>query len=247
MWTCPGPRRNPNCGKRSCASCTRAPCRRPTSAASAGRPPGDVDVAGTVARCGGSRASESRPHRNAAAPESNRVSERDQRSAGARHRRRRRCCPRTRAATASTTSMSATCRRRSWTATSRPPTRSAAWPSEGTQSSLQNDGVPAARRPDAGDQLPGLPIGTRGGMSRTHTFVQDGEYVVQVLLARDLAGTSAGCARTVRTSCWYWLTGSRSPPSRSRSRPTATTRCSTRTSRRASPCGRVRTSSVSPS
>ena len=29
-------------------------------------------------------------------------------------------------------------------------------------------------------------------MSRTHTFVQDGEYVVQVLLARDLAGTVSG-------------------------------------------------------
>ena len=62
----------------------------------------------------------------------------------------------------------------------------------GTQSSLQNEVFLLPADLTQEDQLPGLPIGTRGGMSRTHTFVQDGEYVVQVLLARDLAGTVSG-------------------------------------------------------
>ena len=55
---------------------------------SAGRSPRDADMAGNIARCGGGRKAESWPHRNAATPESNRVSERDQGPAGARHRRR---------------------------------------------------------------------------------------------------------------------------------------------------------------
>ncbi len=53
-----------------------------------GRPPRDADVAGNIARCGVGREAESWPHRNAAASESNRVSERHPGSAGARHRRR---------------------------------------------------------------------------------------------------------------------------------------------------------------
>jgi len=60
------------------------------------------------------------------------------------------------------------------------------------QSSLQNDVFLLPADLTQEEQLPGLPIGTRGGMSRTHTFAQDGEYVVQVLLARDLAGTVSG-------------------------------------------------------
>ena len=60
------------------------------------------------------------------------------------------------------------------------------------QSSLQNEVFLLPADLTQEDQLPGLPIGTRGGMSRTHTFAQDGEYVVQVLLARDLAGTVSG-------------------------------------------------------
>ena len=58
------------------------------AAAFRGRSPRDVDMAGNIARCGVGRKAESRPHRNAATPESNRVSERDQGPAGARHRRR---------------------------------------------------------------------------------------------------------------------------------------------------------------
>ena len=62
----------------------------------------------------------------------------------------------------------------------------------GTPSSLENEVFLLPADLTQEDQLPGLPIGTRGGMSRTHNFAQDGEYVVQVLLARDLAGTVSG-------------------------------------------------------
>ena len=62
----------------------------------------------------------------------------------------------------------------------------------GTQTLLQNEVFLLPADLTQEDQLPGLPMGTRGGMSRTHLFPQDGEYVVQVLLARDLAGTVSG-------------------------------------------------------
>lgn len=42
------------------------------------------------------------------------------------------------------------------------------------------------------DQLPGLPLGTRGGLSLPYTFVQNGEYEFHILLARDLTGTISG-------------------------------------------------------
>jgi len=61
-----------------------------------------------------------------------------------------------------------------------------------TQSSLQSDtiGLPADLTQE--DHLPGMPIGTRGGLSTTYTFAQDGEYEIQVLLMRDLAGVVSG-------------------------------------------------------
>ncbi|MEZ5352305.1 MAG: DUF1592 domain-containing protein [Bryobacteraceae bacterium] len=61
-----------------------------------------------------------------------------------------------------------------------------------TQSSLQSDtiGLPADLTQE--DHLAGLPIGTRGGMSISYTFAQDGEYEIQILLARDLAGVVSG-------------------------------------------------------
>ena len=62
----------------------------------------------------------------------------------------------------------------------------------GTQPSLQNEVFLLPADLTQEDHLPGLPIGTRGGMSRTHLFVQDGEYVVQVLLARNLEGAVSG-------------------------------------------------------
>jgi mono/diheme cytochrome c family protein len=42
------------------------------------------------------------------------------------------------------------------------------------------------------DHLPGLPLGTRGGVSASHTFVQDGEYEIQIWLTRDLGGNVSG-------------------------------------------------------
>ena len=40
--------------------------------------------------------------------------------------------------------------------------------------------------------MPGLPIGTRGGVSTSYTFAQDGEYEIQISLMRDLAGVVSG-------------------------------------------------------
>jgi hypothetical protein len=40
--------------------------------------------------------------------------------------------------------------------------------------------------------VPGLPIGTRGGISVRHTFAQDGEYDIQVYLARGYSGNVDG-------------------------------------------------------
>ena len=61
-----------------------------------------------------------------------------------------------------------------------------------TQSSLQSDTFLLPADLTQEDHLPGLPIGTRGGMSRSYTFAQDGEYDIQILLARDLAGIVSG-------------------------------------------------------
>jgi hypothetical protein len=61
-----------------------------------------------------------------------------------------------------------------------------------TQSSLQSDTITLPADLTQEDQMPGLPIGTRGGMSRSYTFAQDGEYEIQILLARNLNGTVSG-------------------------------------------------------
>lgn len=61
-----------------------------------------------------------------------------------------------------------------------------------TQSSLQSDTISLAADLTQEDQLPGLPIGTRGGVSTTYTFAQDGEYEIQISLMRDLAGVISG-------------------------------------------------------
>src|SRR5262245_14724007 len=61
-----------------------------------------------------------------------------------------------------------------------------------TESTLQNDII---RRPadlSQEEHMPGLPIGTRGGVSVSYTFPQDGEYDIQIWLARDLAGSVGG-------------------------------------------------------
>ena len=42
------------------------------------------------------------------------------------------------------------------------------------------------------EHVPGLPVGTRGGMSSAHTFTHDGEYDIQIWLARDRTGSVGG-------------------------------------------------------
>ena len=61
-----------------------------------------------------------------------------------------------------------------------------------TQSSLINDTILLPADLTQEDQLPGLPIGTRGGVSTSYTFAQDGEYDIQISLMRDLAGIVSG-------------------------------------------------------
>ena len=62
----------------------------------------------------------------------------------------------------------------------------------GRQSSLQNDIIRLPADLSQEEQMPGLPIGTRGGMSVHYTFPQDGEYDIQIWLMRDLAGSVGG-------------------------------------------------------
>ena len=57
---------------------------------------------------------------------------------------------------------------------------------------LQSDTIQVAADLTQEDQLPGMPMGTRGGVSITHTFPQDGEYDVQIVLARNLEGVVTG-------------------------------------------------------
>jgi mono/diheme cytochrome c family protein len=61
-----------------------------------------------------------------------------------------------------------------------------------TQSSLQSDTIQTPADLTQEDQLPGLPLGTRGGVSASYTFPQDGEYEIQVFLARNLEGVVSG-------------------------------------------------------
>jgi hypothetical protein len=58
--------------------------------------------------------------------------------------------------------------------------------------SVESDIIRLAADLTQEDHLPGLPLGTRGGASVTHTFAQDGEYEIQIWLARDLEGQVAG-------------------------------------------------------
>ena len=60
------------------------------------------------------------------------------------------------------------------------------------QSSLQSDIISLPADLTQEDQLPGLPLGTRGGVSTPYTFSQDGEYEIQILLARNLEGVVSG-------------------------------------------------------
>jgi hypothetical protein len=68
-----------------------------------------------------------------------------------------------------------------------------------TQTSLQADVIrlPADRTQET--HVAGLPLGTRGGASIPYTFAQDGEYEIQVWLARDLSGNVGGLRERTRT------------------------------------------------
>ena len=61
-----------------------------------------------------------------------------------------------------------------------------------TQSSLQSDTISLPADLTQEGHLPGMPIGTRGGVSTSYTFAQDGEYEIQISLMRDLAGVVSG-------------------------------------------------------
>ena len=61
-----------------------------------------------------------------------------------------------------------------------------------TQSSMQADVIRLPADLTQENHMPGLPIGTRGGVSISYTFAQDGEYDIQMWLARDLSGNVGG-------------------------------------------------------
>jgi hypothetical protein len=68
-----------------------------------------------------------------------------------------------------------------------------------TQTSIQADVIrlPADRTQET--HVAGLPLGTRGGLSIPYTFAQDGEYEIQVWLARDLSGNVGGLRERSRS------------------------------------------------
>lgn len=61
-----------------------------------------------------------------------------------------------------------------------------------TQTSLQSDIIRVPPDVTQEEHVPGLPIGTRGGVSVPYTFAQDGEYDIQFYLARSYSGDIEG-------------------------------------------------------
>jgi hypothetical protein len=59
-------------------------------------------------------------------------------------------------------------------------------------SSLQSDIIRVPPDVTQEDHVAGLPIGTRGGLSARYTFAQDGEYDIQIWLARGYSGNIDG-------------------------------------------------------
>lgn len=62
----------------------------------------------------------------------------------------------------------------------------------GSMQSLQSDIIQTAPDLTQEGHLPGLPLGTRGGLSAPHTFPQDGEYDIRVFLYRNFTGVVSG-------------------------------------------------------
>ena len=61
-----------------------------------------------------------------------------------------------------------------------------------TQTSLQADVIRVSADTTQEEHVPGLPLGTRGGVVIPYTFAQDGEYDIQVRLARNRTGNIGG-------------------------------------------------------
>ena len=61
-----------------------------------------------------------------------------------------------------------------------------------SQASLQSDIIRVPPDLTQEEHVPGLPIGTRGGVLVPYTFVQDGEYDIQIYLARSYSGDIEG-------------------------------------------------------
>ena len=61
-----------------------------------------------------------------------------------------------------------------------------------TQTSLQNDVIRVSADTTQEEHVSGLPLGTRGGLSVPYTFAQDGEYDIQIRLARNRTGNIGG-------------------------------------------------------
>ena len=61
-----------------------------------------------------------------------------------------------------------------------------------TETSLQSDIIRLPADLTQEDHVAGLPIGTRGGVSVSRTFVRDGEYEIQIWLTRSLEGNVSG-------------------------------------------------------
>ena len=61
-----------------------------------------------------------------------------------------------------------------------------------TQTSLQSDVISVSADTTQEAHVVGLPMGTRGGLSTSYTFVQDGEYDIQIRLARNRNGNIGG-------------------------------------------------------
>ena len=62
----------------------------------------------------------------------------------------------------------------------------------GTTRSLQSDLIQTPADLTQEGRLPGMPLGSRGGLSTSYTFPQDGEYDIQIFLARNLVGAVSG-------------------------------------------------------
>jgi len=96
-----------------------------------------------------------------------------------------------------------------------------------TQSALQSDIINLPADLTQENHLPGLPIGTRGGILTSYTYRRTASTTSRPCSLAIWKEMSADCARRVLTSCWCWSTGSRLRHSRSRSCRPATTPVST--------------------